>query len=233
MFEEHDVAAENPDVVAKMLARLQQYNSSHCGGKPCVPDVGKFWAPGQPTKADPKSSTPLVWLPWRGDPSLAKCDTDRSNVRPSPTPPTLPTPPTAPTPTPPGHSLHTSIHPGAHFENSTKGPSFHVNGWCWDAAWAGGGMPPMTVRLSVDGKAEVNMLANYTCPMLMNATGAPNKEHGFKLHETGSWVQMLGGPGKHRLDLDVFLDPVPSATGHTSPITGSPLCFADGNLVGC
>jgi hypothetical protein len=31
-FEHHDVAAENPAVVAKLMQRLQQFNSSHCGG---------------------------------------------------------------------------------------------------------------------------------------------------------------------------------------------------------
>jgi hypothetical protein len=30
MYEEHNVAAENPDVVARLLSRLQQFNTSHC-----------------------------------------------------------------------------------------------------------------------------------------------------------------------------------------------------------
>lgn len=85
MAEEHNVAAENPEIVASLLARLQHYNSSYCGGNPCTPDQGKFWTAGTPTKAG-NSSTPLVWLPWRGDPSPAKCDTDRTNTRPTPPP---------------------------------------------------------------------------------------------------------------------------------------------------
>jgi hypothetical protein len=89
----------------------------------------------------------------------------------------------------------------------------------------------MTVRVSVDGEPKVNVLANKTKSMLMNATGAPNKEHGFTLHEMGSWVEVLGGSGKHRLNLDVFLEP--GSTGHTTPIKGSPLCFSDGDLVKC
>lgn len=240
MAEEHNVAAENPDIVTKMMARLQQFNLSYCGGQPCLPDSGKSLPPGKPTKDDtPKTTTPLVWLPWRGDPSPVKCDTDRTNDRPSPKPPTpTPTPPTPPKPTPPtpkpppappSTSLHTNIKKGANIAKSV----LFVNGWCWDAAWAGGGVPPMTVRLSVDGKPELNVLANITKPALMNVTGAPNSEHGFKLHEKGQWVDVLGGAGKHRLDLDVFLDPVPSVTGHTAPMKGSPLCFSNGNLVGC
>jgi hypothetical protein len=89
----------------------------------------------------------------------------------------------------------------------------------------------MTVRLSVDGKPEVNVLANETKPQLMNVTGAPNKEHGFKFFKKGSWVEVLGGAGKHRLNLDVFLKP--GSTGPTAPMSGSPLCFSDGKRVSC
>jgi hypothetical protein len=30
MYEEYNVAAENPDVVARLMARLQRFNTSHC-----------------------------------------------------------------------------------------------------------------------------------------------------------------------------------------------------------
>lgn len=37
-FEEHDLAAQNPAVVAKLLEALQKYNQTHCGGRRCLPD---------------------------------------------------------------------------------------------------------------------------------------------------------------------------------------------------
>merc|ERR1719152_108021 len=80
MTEEHDVAAENPAIVARLLARLQTYNLTHCNGGPCPDDKkrpGALRPPGLPT-TDPSvmGQTP-VWLPYRGDPSPGKCSTDR------------------------------------------------------------------------------------------------------------------------------------------------------------
>ena len=220
MAEEHNVATENPEIVARLLARLQHYNSSYCEGKPCMPDQGKFWAAGVPTRAAGNSSTPLVWLPWRGDPSPAKCDTDRTNTRSSPTPPPSP-----------NTTLVSSIHPGWGIFTKDKGKALHCNGWCWDSAWQGEGIPPMTVRLSVDGRVVMTTLANLTRKSLMNATGAPNREHGFAINTASSWVQTLGGVGRHRLDLDVFLDEKPSAASPTAALRGSPLCFEDGKPI--
>jgi arylsulfatase B/arylsulfatase I/J len=235
-FEQHDVAATNPDVVATLMARLQYYNHSGCGGVPCAPDPGKAYPKGKPV-ADAAMGSTLVWLPWRGDPSPAACDTARPPpTKPTPAPPTPPTPPAPPTPPTPSASLH------SHFDQKDvyiAGDTLHCNGWCWDAAWAGGGVAAMTVRVSVDGKAVTTVLANITCPQLMNVTGAPNSEHGFKLGinpGASSWVGVLGGPGAHRLDLDVFATvahhgPVGAALGPTAPVKGSPLCFKDGSLV--
>ena len=64
----------------------------------------------------------------------------------------------------------------------------HCNGWCWDSAWARGGVPPMTVRLSVDGQEVFTVVANETKQNLMNATGAPNREHGFSVVAASSWA---------------------------------------------
>jgi hypothetical protein len=38
MYEEYNVAAENPDVVARLMARLQRFSTSHCAGERCLPD---------------------------------------------------------------------------------------------------------------------------------------------------------------------------------------------------
>jgi hypothetical protein len=78
LAEEHDLAATNPEVVARLLARLQQYNHTHCGGATCAPDAGKYWTQcrGNAT-SDPRLG--FVWLPWRGDSTPATCDTNRGN----------------------------------------------------------------------------------------------------------------------------------------------------------
>ena len=89
----------------------------------------------------------------------------------------------------------------------------------------------MTVRVSVDGTPVETVVANLTKKMLMNATGAPNREHGFSVVAASSWVEALGGAGRHRLDLDVFLGEGEGAAGPTMPIRGSPLCFVDGKAV--
>jgi hypothetical protein len=128
-------------------------------------------------------------------------------------------------------TLHSSIHPGWSIFASNKGKTLHCNGWCWDSAWEGGGTPPMTVRLSVDGRVVATMLANLTKKDLMNATGAPNREHGFAITTASSWVQTLSGAGRHKLELDVFLDERPSAESPTAAVRGSPLCFVDGKPV--
>jgi hypothetical protein len=86
----------------------------------------------------------------------------------------------------------------------------------------------MAVRLSVDGKPVMNVVAKDARPTL---SGAPNKEHGFHIITDDSWVQTLGSAGKHRLDLYVFLDETPSPTSPTAAVEGSPLCFVDGKPV--
>jgi hypothetical protein len=234
MAEEHDVAAANPDVVAKLLARLQQFNSSHCAGQRCLPD-NAGGPKGAPTKGAPAMPEQAVWLPWRGDPLPAKCDTDRTPPTPTPPPPTPPTPPTPPAPACAGaeHCLVGTAGRGY----SISGQRVTGAGWCFDRAWAGGGVPPMTVQLSVDGKPAATLVANVTRTGLPAKTGAPNAEHGFDLSGlSGSWVEVLGGAGKHQLALDVFLSPNPAnphTTNRTAALKGSPLCFADGKLATC
>jgi len=78
-FEHDDVAAENPAVVAKLMARLQQFNNSGCGGSRCLPDKGRpgIGPQGRPTTNPALMGGAPVWLPWRGDKDPAKCSTDR------------------------------------------------------------------------------------------------------------------------------------------------------------
>lgn len=207
--EHHDVAAQNPDIVQQLLAKLNAYNNSYCSGERCLPD-NAGGPRGTPTNKE--------WLPWRGDKNPAKCDTDRIVKTPAPPPPT----PTG---------LHTSLSAASvKVENGV----LEGDGWCWDATFAGGGVPAMTVQVSVDGKAVATVLANITRPNLKK-TGAPNTEHGFQLHVGGQPASTLAAKdGKvHSLDLDVFLDASPSPTSDTAPLKGSPLCFKAGEQVSC
>ena len=79
-----------------------------------------------------------------------------------------------------------------------------------------------------DGAHGMTTLANVTRKELMNATGAPNRDHGFDINTASSWVHKLSSAGHHKLDLDVFLDEMPSAASPTAALHGSPLCFVDG-----
>lgn len=236
MEERHDVAAANPGVVAQLLARLQQFNASHCGGQRCLPD-NAGGARGTPTKNPSQHGATAVWLPWRGNTNPARCDTNRSSL--VPTPP--PTPVPAPTPAPQA-GLHSSlavadigVAPAA-----AGGLALRGTGWCWYAALAGGGVPAMTVRVSVDGALAGTTLANITRPKLMSQTGAPNNEHGFDLSSLGGAAAAAAAAALgahdgsvHRLDLDAYLDATPTASAKTAPLRGSPLCFRAGMQVPC
>lgn len=80
-FEEHDLAAQNPSIVAKLLDVLQAYNRTHCNGQPCLPDQATSKrARGTPTTINGVK----VWVPWDGDPTPSVCDTNRSRGAPAP-----------------------------------------------------------------------------------------------------------------------------------------------------
>ena len=217
MFEQHDVAAEYPEVAAKLLARLQQYNDTYCGGARCLPDKHRpgMGPPGVPANDPAVMGQTPVWLPWRGDPNPAACSTDRRPPGPPPYP---------------GSELHSHVSQ-LQLQATASGPVLLGNFWCFDAAWPGGGVSPMTVQLSVDGVVVERVVANASRPPgFTNASGAPNAEHGYYFREHSDWVKLLAGPGKHRLDLDVFLDPSPTQNSSTMPLNQSPVCTVGGNI---
>lgn len=171
MYEEHNVAAAHPDVVRQLLARLQQYNDSHCGGKHCDPVNKQFGPSGTPTNvSDPRFESTPVWLPWRGNPVPAVCDTDiRPPAGPSPTPGPAPGPAPAPTPSEPcggdgevGDGRITLLpgHPGKCL----------AQGWCSGAQYSG---PARQVYVTVDGDVVATAVANESRP-----TAGP---HGFSV----------------------------------------------------
>jgi|ERR1712216_267055 len=150
-----------------------------------------------------------VWLPWRGNPKPSVCDTDR---------------------TVPGASVLSNLD-SPHFVK-TDPPVLHMAGWCWDKSWQGGGVPPMMVQVSVDGKVvKDHIIANVSRPGLPSKTGAPNPEHGFIVTLNGQPAKTLAGVGMHKLDVQVHLDP--AGTGQTVPVKGSPVCFRKGVATKC
>eukprot|EP00912_Choanoflagellata_sp_UC4_P000705 UC4_evm2s436 len=156
-----------------------------------------------------------VWTPWIGDKDPAACDAPK----PSPSPPT-------PNPIDDFHSHISSFS----IEYTSVVPVLVGNLWCFDGSWPGGGVQPMTVVLSFDGSPVRELVANASRPAgFMNATGAPNLNHGLYLRERGKWVEQIASKGKHRLDLDTYIEVSQKNGSKTMPLNGSPICFVDGN----
>lgn len=227
MYEEHNVAAAHPDIVKQLLAKLLAYNTSHCGGSHCVPVPKTNGPKSTPSKSpQPAFGDKLVWLPTRGNHTPGACDTNIYPAGP------------APSPGPGPSSFHSNNMAGAHgcHINMTdpKHPDglLFCSGWCWDSSWSGGGIPPMTVRFSVDGTSELTVVANQVKKNLPKFDGCPNTEHGFKIFSAQGWVAKLS-KGKHRLDIEAFLDEKAGATGPSAPLQGTPICFNNAVVTAC
>jgi len=211
MYERHDVAADHPDVVARLLERLQAYNDTHCGGSRCLPDSAGG-PKGTPTGRGGPGGVP-IWTPWRGNPDPSACDTNR----------TLP-------PNPADDVL-------SHLDAPAQlggGATTRFGGWAWDKAFAGGGVPPMVVRVSVDGKVVVPFaVANVTRPDLPSKTGAPNAAHGFVVVVPAGTAD--ADATATTVSVDVYLDPQPkSVHDAAAAVHGSPACYSGaGKLVKC
>ncbi len=218
MFEQKNVAAENPKVVAQLLARLLQYNMSHCSGQRCLPDNagGPRGEPSQFNRSSEvgqlqEQSINKIWLPWRGNPEPAACDTNRSSA------------------INPRTAVHSNMDsPVIHKQNT----QIFLNGWCWDQAWSGGGVAPMSVQISVDDEVIVQrLLANISRAGLPSKTGAPNTEHGFTYTLRGPVVKSLLSDGLHQIGVNIFLGP--SANSSVVPMRGSPKCLKNGAIIVC
>eukprot|EP00946_MAST-07B_sp_MAST-7B-sp1_P004211 g4211.t1 len=205
-YERHNVAAENPDVVSALLARLQSYNDTHCGGARCLPDNARGPL-GEPSGNDGPDGAP-VWTPWRGDPDPNKCDTNRT---------VLPIP---------GESIL------SHFDAPSRlgARLTRISGWCWDKSFSGGGVPPMVVRVSVNGKVVVPfVVANATRAGLPSKTGAPNAAHGFSVD-----IQTASAASAATISVDAYVDAQPKSAGDAAiPVHGSPACYKNGARTEC
>jgi hypothetical protein len=216
-FEADDVAAANPAVVAALLARLQAYNDTHCGGARCLDDVADRPEDKGTPVAVAGAPSGKAWLPWRGDRNPARCDTNRTDGHAPPKPPTPPK----------------GFHGNLDAASFSPTGALTVSGWCFDMDFGGGGVPPMLVRVSVDGVVVDAVVANVTRKDLPAKTGAPNPEHGFSFRLPAAAAAALAGAGKHSLAVDAYTVQRPVPTSATKPCNHSPACYQDGELSAC
>lgn len=178
MTEQHNVAAQNPDVVAQLTAKLNGYLKRNM-----TADAGQK----DPAGAACAKAHGNVWTPWRGDPVPEHCDTNKTDPHPAPTPP--------------GKSaLRSNV--GGTPKSIARGKSeFTLSGWAWNASFVGGGVPPCIVRYVVDGASINSTVATIPRSQLMNVTGAPNSEHGFSFQVYGAAFEELAMQGRHTLQV--------------------------------
>ena len=109
-----------------------------------------------------------------------------------------------------------------------------IEGWAWNASWAGGGVPPCIVRVVVDGATVSDtIVANITRHNLVNITGAPNSEHGFLFTLDGKFYKELAGKGKHFLKIqagETPQNPKQWSNFGDPESTHSPIEYQDGKL---
>lgn len=99
--------------------------------------------------------------------------------------------------------------------NSTTG-QVSVMGWAVDVALSGGGVPPVSVAISVDGQAVATVVAKLPRPDLVKAGVAPNPDHGFDVALPANIAHMLMSK-RHVVG---------------ARIVGSPSCPGNGCLIG-
>ncbi len=204
--ERENLAGARPDLVAKLMQRLETYNATN--------------TTQQPGTRDPHSTPKLpggFWTPWRGNPDPSRCDTNKTDPYPPP-------------PAPPGPSpLHSSLNaPASRAPKSTASqPVYNVKGWAWDATFPGGGAAPVTVRLLVDkvmvGPPQRAMIPRPGVP----ATGAPNAQHGFEYVLKGEAGLALGAEGTHVLIAQANMSP-DGKTGSWVDLGKGPVTYVDG-----
>ena len=110
----------------------------------------------------------------------------------------------------PRHSLFETV---AIINNVTN-----VQGWACDVSLDGGGVPPVTVDLRIDGVSYTKMQPTGSRPDLVSAKVCPNADHGFSIP-----IPFL--KGKHLVDVWFV-----SADGQVDAqrLEGSPKCACDG-----
>ena len=161
---------------------------------------------GEPSGNDGPDGAP-VWTPWRGDPDPNKCDRI----------------------VPFSQSRAKAFCPIS--APSRLGARLtRISGWCWDKSFSGGGVPPMVVRVSVNGKVVAPfVVANATRAGLPSKTGAPNAAHGFSVD-----IQTASAASAATISVDAYVDAQPKSAGDAAiPVHGSPACCKNGARTEC
>jgi len=156
--------------------------------------------------ADP-SNFGGVWTPWRGNPDPAVCDTNKI------------------------HGIfRSSIDTRFKIQNVSGKLSMAIAGWAWNSSFADGGLSPVAIQISVDGKTPVvsNLVADVTRPGVLG-TGAPNAEHGFNYLVSGAAAEALLSEGSHSLHVRASSYPATSELNQAwTDLQKSPVFFKDG-----
>ena len=97
-----------------------------------------------------------------------------------------------------------------HCDPCAAGGQTTLTGWAVNPTLKGGGLPPVTVAFSIDGKPPtLTVLANTPRPDLVKAHVAPNPDHGFELRLPPAVVASLR-TGIHTIVASVGADRLPS-----------------------
>lgn len=101
-----------------------------------------------------------------------------------------------------------------------------MQGWAWSPLAAGGGRAPLLVTVAVDAVDGGTVLANITRPKL-NATGAPNNEHGFSFDVAPAAAAAAHAPGRHVVHVQAH------APDGLTDVRATPVCVEAGKTVRC
>ena len=91
-----------------------------------------------------------------------------------------------------------------HCDPCAQGGQTILTGWAVDPSLAGGGLPPVTVKFSIDGQPPtLTALADFPRPDLVKAGVAPNANHGFQFTLPAAEAQRLRQGGAHTITASV------------------------------
>ena len=137
-----------------------------------------------------------------------------------------------------GRAVHTTVRGlGGSFDTVSVTPSSSsqaatavVTGWAVDGALPGGGVPPVTVRITVNRTRAAVVSATVPRPDVVKAGDAPNPDHGFSLQLPSGVAAALAGPGMHYVEAWAFGTP-----GSLTPwlLPNSPHCVCAGQPCTC
>ena len=110
-----------------------------------------------------------------------------------------------------------------------------VAGWAVNSLLSGGGIPPVTVRIAVDGTFVTDDIAKLNRPDLPKAGVAPNPEHGF-FYEFDAQIVSTLQKGNHTISASAIVTTNIENSKEQQlmwPLPGGPFCICDGVSCEC